>query len=111
MRLTLQSEVEFRPPVLGNLDLPEDDQVVVRIRVPTAIEWCEIVHRTPGSPLPTADLLKQFVASVSNLTVEVGGAEVEITDGEKLAAQPSLGTIANAVALRILGLAAAPDPT
>ena len=111
MRLTLQREVEFRPPVLGNLDLPEEEQVVVHIRVPTAIDWCEVVHRVPDTPLPARDLLERFVVRIDNLVVEDGGEEVEITSGELLADKPSLGTIAHAVTLRIVGLAAAPDPT
>lgn len=111
MKLTLQRSVRWRPPVFGNLDLPEGEQVEVEIKVPTAGEYSEIVSRSTGRAFPSRQVWLDHVTAIRNLSAEIDGKVQQHLTAEDVVDQPGLGSLLETTVVKILGLAAAPDPT
>lgn len=100
MKFTVETETTYVPDVYDNKELPEDEQVSVVIKTPTASETSSIAK---GGEISTPDILAgvaRFVKRVKNL--EVNGKE--ITNGRELVAAEGMYVLALNVGAHILGM-------
>ena len=102
MEFTVEKETTYIPDIYDNLDLPEEEQVSVVIKTPTAAETASIA-RNPGAGIDTNELMlgvSRFVKSIKNLKVS-GKA---ITTGKELAAATGMYVLCLNIGSHILGM-------
>ena len=102
MEFTIEKEVTYVPDVYDNKLLPEDEQVVVTIRVPTASETSSITNATSGGA-NSSDIVagvSRFVKKIINLKVN----GMEITTGREMASAVGMYIFALNIGSHILGM-------
>ena len=102
MEFTIAKETTYVPDIYDNLDLPEEEQVSVVIKTPTASETASIA-RNPGAGVDSNEIVagvSRFVQSIKNL--KVNGKY--ITTGREMASAPGMYVFALNIGSHILGM-------
>ena len=101
MELTIAKDADFIPEFNGNKALPEGEQVVVRIKVPTPREQSMVYeHSTQGANFNFPMAVTRYVTRVSNL--KINGRSVET--GRDIVDQPGLTSLVEEIGLHIATL-------
>ena len=103
MDFTVAKEVEYVPDVYGNLELPNEEQVVITIKYPNTQETNMLykVQAGGGSDTSTMALgVARLVKAIRNL--KVNGKEIKT--GQDLINAPGMYILVQTVGAHILGM-------
>ena len=102
MEFTLAKEVDYIPDIYDNLSLPDDEQVVITVKLPNAQET-QMLADIRGS----GDGLSKMSLAVARLVKEVRNLKIngkEIKTGQELIQAPGMYLLVQSIGSHLLGM-------